>query len=109
MTLNVSRTISVQIDDELFIRLENAMQIAAAELGVPRVSKSVFLRRLLAMALEDPKPLFDQGWMEGYYAAFAAAMRSIANTLSEISADPSRVRGLGLGMSSPYFERDGTG
>lgn len=106
MTINVARTISVQVDDETFVRLEHAIQTASDAIGM-RVSKSVFLRQLVARGLDDPRPLFDRGFIEGYMAAFGASMRTIAENLQRIAADPSQIPGLlGLGMASPYDERE---
>jgi hypothetical protein len=101
----VPKTISVQVDEETFIKVNHALQNAIDQTGMT-ISKSLFLRRLLAKALEDPTPLIDQGYVEGYRAAFAAALRTISASLRGIADDPSQIPGLqGLGMSSPYDDR----
>lgn len=103
----MARTVSIALDDELYIRIEHAMRAEAVRLGVGRVAKSVFLRELIARGIDDPRPPFSRGWLEGYRTAFAAAMRYITTALSELGADPSKqLPGIhGIGMSSPYDER----
>jgi hypothetical protein len=105
--ITVPRTISVAVDDELFIRLDHAIASEAARLGVPKIAKSLYLRRLIARGLDDPRPMFDQGYLEGFRAGFAATMRHVAGSLQDLIKDPSKVDGLGLGMSAPYDERGG--
>jgi hypothetical protein len=104
----VPKTISVQVDDETFVRIDHALEVAGARDGVGRVAKSVFLRRLIQRGLDDPRPLFDQGFIEGYRAGFAATMRTFQDSIGKMLADPSAILGLrDVGMSSPFDERGG--
>lgn len=102
------RTVSVQLDDETALRLEHALLAAGASVGVQRLSKSLFLRRLIARGLDDPRPLFDQGFLEGYRAGFAATMRHFQTVFAEVMADPSKVAGLQeMGMARLPWEDGG--
>lgn len=99
------KTISVAVDDELYLQFQHALGSIAAGMGVERVSSSVVLRDLISNLLKDPRPPFERGWMEGYKAAYAAVMRTMQEALHRLENDPTAVNGLGVGMSSPMEDR----
>jgi hypothetical protein len=103
----VPKTLSVQIDDELYIQWQHALRNAAVELGVHAVSPSVVLRRLITEFCGSQRVPFDAGWLEGYKAGFGAVMRVFQDTLRRVAADPEAVPGLGIGMTSPHEDRGG--
>lgn len=90
----MSKIVSVAIDEETFVRLEQAMQVEAAKLGVGEITRSVFLRGVLLRGLDSPASLFDQGFLEGYRAGFTAVLRHFQKTIGEVIADPTRVLGM---------------
>jgi hypothetical protein len=102
------KTISVQVDDELWIQLQHSLANLALEMRVERLAASVLLRQLLTKWIGDGARMpFDAGWFEGYRAAYAAAMRVIQTGLSTL-ANGGIATGLeGIGMASPYDDRGG--
>lgn len=100
------KTMSFQVDDETYILIEHALSAQAVHAGVSRISKSVFLRRLIHLALGDPRTPFDQGFIEGYRAGVMTALNKIGENLSKFSMDPQTILDLGFGApGTAYDER----
>jgi hypothetical protein len=75
---NVARTLGVQVDDELWTLFEHRRKEASDRAGAD-VSASVLLRALLRkeLGITSNKLPFDEGWLEGYRAAYGDVMKTI--------------------------------
>jgi hypothetical protein len=93
------KTISVAVDDEMYLQFQHALLATAATLGVDRISPSVVLREIINRFIAAPQAPFDAGWMEGYRAGYAAVMRVTMNALHELQETGGvDVEGLGIGV-----------
>lgn len=102
------KTISVQVDDELWLQLQHALANAATQMGVARLAPSVLLRQLVTTWIgEGARPPFDSGWWEGYRAGYAGVMRAVQTALSALAKGGTATGLEGVGMASPYDEWGG--
>lgn len=98
----MSKVISVYVDEETQLLFKRALAIMAQQAGVESISASVVLRKVINDIIANPTPPFDQGWVEGYKAAYGRVMHVVQRTLAELLHTPPDVRrGIGIGAVLP--------
>lgn len=96
------RTISVAVDDELYLLFHAALDKIAVQMGVNKITASVVLREYINRVSREATTPFEAGWQEGYRAGYGAVQRVIQSALIELQANPGLDQDLhGIGVHSP--------
>ena len=78
------RTVSVAIDDELYLQFNAALDRMAADMGIDKITPTVVLRQYIIHVARGQQDPFEVGWMEGYRAGFAQVQRAIQESFHRV-------------------------
>lgn len=88
IVLDVVRTLGTQVDDELFALFEHrrreASQRAGGEVSASNLLRAILRRDLNASSNISP---FDEGWLEGFRAAYGDVMRATQTAMSDLQRE----------------------